>query len=104
MIHHADQGVQYASGADVARLAAAGAQVSMAAVGNPYENAKAASFLGTLKREEVYLNEYQTFAEAEANLDRFIADVYNTKRLHSRLGYVPPAAFEATFTLAAAGG
>lgn len=93
-IHHSDQGVQYASAAYVARLAEAGARISMAAVGNPYENAKAESFFKTLKREEVCLKEYQTFAEAQANLAQFIDDVYNTKRLHSSLGYRPPAEFE----------
>lgn len=103
LIHHSDQGVQYASAADVARLEAAGAQSSMAAVGNPYENAKAERFFRTLKHEEVYLKDYQTFAEAEANLGRFIEDVYNTKRLHSALGYRPPAEFEAAVALAAAG-
>jgi transposase InsO family protein len=95
LIHHSDQGVQSASADYVARLEAAGLQPSMAAVGNPYENAKAESFFKTLKREEVCLNEYQSFAEAEAHLERFIEDVYNTKRLHSSLGYRPPADFEA---------
>jgi transposase InsO family protein len=93
-IHHSDQGVQYASAAYVARLAEAGARISMAAIGNPYENAKAESFFKTLKREEVYLKEYRTFAEARTNLAQFIDDVYNTKRLHSSLGYRPPAEFE----------
>ncbi len=61
---------------------------------------KAFSRPGTpwVKREEVYLNQYQTFAEAEANLSQFIEDVYNTKRLHSSLGYIPPAEFEALLT------
>jgi len=95
LIHHSDQGVQYASAAYVARLEAAGARMSMAAVGNPYENAKAESFFKTLKREEVYLKDYQTFAEAQAQLARFIDDVYSTKRLHSSLDYRPPAEFEA---------
>jgi putative transposase len=95
LIHHSDRGVQYASTPYVTRLTERGAQISMAAVGNPYENAQAESFFKTLKREEVYLNHYQTFQEAEANLDRFIADVYTTKRLHSSLGYVPPIEFEA---------
>lgn len=95
LIHHSDRGVQYASAAYVARLTAVDARVSMAAVGNPYENATAESFFKTLKREEVYLNHYQSFQDAEANLDRFIADVYNAKRLHSSLGYVPPIEFEA---------
>jgi transposase InsO family protein len=95
LIHHSDQGGQYASADYVARLEAAGLQLSMAASGNPYENAKAESFFKTLKREEVYLNEYRTFAEAEARLEHFIEDVYNVKRLHSSLGYLPPVEFEA---------
>lgn len=99
VIHHSDQGVQYASHADVARLEDAGLQISMAAVGNPYENAQAESFFKTLKREEVSLNEYKSFAEAEARLDHFIEAVYNTKRLHSRLGYRPPREFEAAWQL-----
>jgi len=101
LIHHSDRGVQYASGDYIARLEGIGACVSMAAVGNPYENAKAESFFKTLKREEVYLQHYQTFREAEANLGRFIDDVYNTKRLHSSLGYVPPVEYEAAWSLAA---
>jgi putative transposase len=95
LIHHSDQGVQYASHAYIARLQSVGAQISMAAVGNPYENAQAESFFKTLKREEVYLNEYRTLEEAQANIDHFIEAVYNTKRLHSSLGYVPPYEFEA---------
>ena len=98
LIHHSDRGVQYASAAYVARLEGAGARLSMPAVGNPYDNAKAESFFKTLKREEVYLHEYRTFQEAEANLGRFIEDVYNRKRLHSSLGYLPPAEFEAAHT------
>ncbi len=97
LIHHSDQGVQYASAAYVAQLEAAGAQVSMAAKGNPYENAKAERFFRTLKHEEVYLQEYRDFDEAQANLARFIDDVYNTKRLHSALGYRPPAEFEEAY-------
>jgi putative transposase len=97
LIQHSDRGVQYASFEYVSRLEEIGARVSMSATGNPYDNAKAESFFKTLKREEVYLKDYQTFAEAEANLGQFIDDVYNTKRLHSSLGYQPPAEFEAAF-------
>ena len=99
LIHHSDQGVQYASADYVARLDAAGIASSMAAAGNPYENAKAESFFKTLKREEVYLNDYRTFAEAEAHLEHFIEEVYNHKRLHSSLGYRPPVEFEAALAL-----
>lgn len=99
LIHHSDRGVQYASLAYVARLEQAGVRVSMSAKGNPYDNAKAESFFKTLKREEVYLQDYQTFAEAEANLAHFIEAVYNQKRLHSSLGYLPPVEFEAACSL-----
>ena len=75
-IHHSDRGVQYASNAYVQRLAQAGAHVSMAAKGNPYENAQAESFFKTLKSEEVYLKEYEGFEDAQANLQRFIEKVY----------------------------
>lgn len=99
LIHHSDRGVQYASLAYVARLEQAGARVSMSAKGNPYDNAKAESFFKTLKREEVYLQEYRTFTDAETNLGHFIEAVYNWKRLHSSLGYLPPVEFEAACTL-----
>ena len=99
LIHHSDRGVQYASLAYVARLEQAEARVSMSAKGNPYDNAKAESFFKTLKREEVYLQEYRTFADAETNLGHFIEAVYNLKRLHSSLGYLPPVEFEAASSL-----
>jgi transposase InsO family protein len=95
LIHHSDRGVQYASGDYVARLEGVGAKISMAAVGTPYENAKAESFFKTLKCEEVYLTDYRTLEEAERHIGHFIEDVYNAKRLHSSLGYLPPAEFEA---------
>ncbi|MGH2479769.1 MAG: IS3 family transposase [Ktedonobacteraceae bacterium] len=99
LIHHSDRGVQYASTEYVARLHSMEAQVSMSAVGNPYDNAKAESFFKTLKREEVYLKQYQTFQEAEDNIRQFIEEVYNTKRLHSSLGYLPPTEFEEAYSL-----
>jgi transposase InsO family protein len=98
-IHHSDQGVQYASGEYVTRLESLGARISMTAVGDPYENAKAESFFRTLKMEEVYLKDYQTFEEAQQNIGEFIEEVYNKKRLHSSLGYVPPVEFEADHAL-----
>jgi putative transposase len=101
LIHHSDQGVQYASSKYVARLQEAGVLISMAAVGNPYENAKAESFFRTLKMEEVYLKDYQDFEEAQQNIGEFIEEVYNHKRLHSSLGYLPPVEFEALHTLKA---
>jgi putative transposase len=97
LIHHSDRGVQYASHDYVEQLEQIGAQISMSSVSNPYDNAKAESFFKTLKQEEVYLKEYESFADAEANLEVFIEQVYNTKRLHSSLGYLPPAEFEATY-------
>jgi putative transposase len=97
VIHHSDRGVQYASHAYVDRLRQVGAQISMSARGNPYDNAKAERFFRTLKQEEVYLKEYQTFQEAQENIDAFLRDVYNAKRLHSSLGYRPPDEFESLY-------
>lgn len=94
-IHHSDRGVQYACRDYVERLIKAEARLSMTATGSPRENAQAESFFRTLKHEEVYLNDYQTYEQAERSLGRFIGDVYNAKRLHSALGYRPPDEFEA---------
>ena len=94
LIHHSDRGVQYACREYVERLEAVGAQVSMAAKGTPRENAQAESFFRTLKHEEVYLQEYQDYEEAQRSIGRFIDEVYNEKRLHSSLGYRPPSEFE----------
>lgn len=94
LIHHSDQGVQYASKEYIECLDAHGIQISMAAQGNPYDNAFVESFIRTLKCEEVYLNEYETFSDALENISSFIEDVYNKKRLHSSLGYRSPIDFE----------
>ncbi len=93
-IHHSDQGVQYASGEYIDRLKEHDFQISMSRKGNPYDNAFVESFIKTLKCEEVYLNEYETFRDALNNISRFIDVVYNKKRLHSSLGYRSPIEFE----------
>jgi len=94
LIHHSDQGVQYASDNYIERLNQFGIQISMSRRGNPYDNAFAESFNKTLKVEEVYINEYETFEEALKNIKHFIEIVYNKKRLHSSLSYIPPEEFE----------
>ena len=95
LIHHSDRGVQYACTEYRAVLAAHDLQASMSRVGNPYDNAKAESFMATLKREEVDGRQYRDLAEARAHIGAFIDAVYNAQRFHSALGYRSPADFEA---------
>ena len=94
LVHHSDRGVQYASKDYIELLTAHGILISMSRRGNPYDNAQAESFVKTLKYEEVYRTEYLDFADARRRLGKFIESVYNEKRLHSALGYLPPAEFE----------
>ena len=94
LVHHSDRGVQYASLDYTEMLKQHEATISMSRKGNPYDNAACESFMKTLKYEEVYRNEYRDFHDARASIREFLELVYNQKRLHSALGYVPPAEFE----------
>src|SRR5262245_16556263 len=95
LVHHSDRGVQYASNSYVQRLEAQGITISMSRPGNPYDNAWAESFMKTLKAEEVNAARYENLEHARASIGRFIETVYNNRRLHSALGYMSPADFEA---------
>ena len=97
LLHHSDQGVQYASRVYIERLRTAGITPSISRKGNPYDNARIESFYKTLKTEEVDLQDYLDLEDARQNLDRFIGECYNRERLHSSLGYVPPAEFAARY-------
>jgi len=96
LMHHSDQGVQYACYDYVQVLQQHQIIISMSRPGTPYDNARIERFIRTLKYEEVYLNDYDTFAEVLISLEHFIEAVYNHKRLHSAIGYLPPAEFEAS--------
>ena len=99
LVHHPDRGIQYAASEYTSLLAQHGIQISMSRKGNPYDNARTESFMKTLKYEEVYRQEYRDLPDALRSLRRFIEKVYNEKRLHSALGYLPPCEFEANLIL-----
>ena len=94
LVHHSDRGVQYASTSYIDLLTRYGIKISMSRRANPYDNAQAESFMKTLKYEEVYRAAYRNEREARREIKRFLEKVYNEKRLHSALGYVPPSEFE----------
>ena len=94
LIHHSDQGIQYTCKDYLKILKKNGIQISMSRKGNPYDNAFVKSFFKTLKQEEVYLWQYETFSDVVERIPYFIEDVYNRKRLHSSLGYRPPEEYE----------
>ena len=104
LIHHSDRGVQYACNDYSKRLADNLIQPSMSAPGNPYHNAKAGSFMKTVKKEEVNAADYRTIHEARSNIGRFLETTYNRQRLHSALGYNPPVEFEANLRQAQTNG
>ena len=95
VIHHSGRGVQYAAHDYIDELRRHGFQISMSRSGNPYDNAFAESFMKTVKTEEVYLWEYRTLDDVLQRLPYFIEQVYNQKRLHASLDYVPPTEYEA---------
>lgn len=94
LVHHSDRGVQYASTDYTGLLQERGVQISMSRKANPWDNAACESFMKTLKCEEVYRTEYRDLAHARSHIGEFLETIYNRKRLHSSLGYVPPAEFE----------
>lgn len=94
LVHHSDRGVRVAPPQITVLLLEHSVRISMSRRGNAYDNAQAESFMKTLKYEEVYLREYETMTEARASISYFLEAVYNRKRLHSAIGYLPPVEFE----------
>jgi transposase InsO family protein len=99
LVHHSDRGSQYASGDYTDLLKAHQIAISMSRKGNPWDNAGCESFMKTLKYEEVHRNEYRDLVEARVSIQNFVEKVYNERRLHSALGYLPPAEFERNLAL-----
>jgi putative transposase len=93
-IHHSDQGVQYAANDYVGLLKQHGIEISMAEVGQAWQNGYAERLMRTIKEEEVDLSEYRNFAEAYEQIEQFLEDVYMKKRIHSSLGYLTPEEYE----------
>ena len=98
LVHHSDRGSQYASNDYTDLLKANGIAISMSRKGNPWDNAACESFMKTLKHEEVLRNEYRDLDDARRRIVHFVQKVYNETRLHSALGYRPPAEFEKTLS------
>jgi putative transposase len=96
LVHHSDRGSQYASTDYTDLLKSRQIDISMSRKGNPWDNAACESFMKTLKYEEVLRNEYRDLAEARTSIRQFLEKIYNQKRLHSALGYLPPTEFERT--------
>ena len=94
LVHHSDRGVQYASDEYVKVLQQHQMIPSMSRPANPYDNASCESFMKTLKREEIYANDYLDLDHLRTNIEAFIEQYYNRCRLHSALGYKPPVEFE----------
>jgi putative transposase len=98
LVHHSDRGVQYCAGEYVELLRSHNIRISMSRPANPYDNARMESFMRTFKYEEVYLNNYRDREDALLHIQDFLERIYNCERLHSKLNYQAPVAYEAAIT------